>query len=284
MSGLMGDVRLALRRVLGSPALTLLIVATFALGIGANTAVFSLFDQVILRTMPVKDPGSLVLLHTPGPNSGLFESNKNFPNPISYPMFKDFRDKTDVFDGVLAYLPTTVFLGVDNSTERVRADLVSGGFFEVLGLRPALGRLFSEADDVTPGGHAVVVLSHSHWQRRFGSDPSIVGKNVRINASSMEVVGVAPLGFRGLEVGQETLAFVPLSMKRAVTPTWDELESRRAMWLTPVARLKAGVSMEQARIRADVLYKQILAEEVKTMTRNSQTFRDRFVKRSPPSL
>ena len=116
---------------MGSPALTLLIVA--------NTAVFSLFDQVLLRSMPVKDPGSLVLIHTPGPNSGTMESNKSFPRPISYPMFTDFREKTDVFDGVLAYLPTSVFLGVDGNTERIRTDLVSGSYFRVLGLQPALG-------------------------------------------------------------------------------------------------------------------------------------------------
>jgi|CXWL01.1.fsa_nt_gi predicted permease len=280
MSGLMGDVRLALRRVMASPGLTLLIVATFALGIGANTAVFSLFDQVLLRTMPVKDPGSLVIIHTPGPNSGLFESNKNFPNPISFPMYKDLRDKTDVFDGVLAYLPTTVFFGVDNSTERIRTDLVSGTYFDVLGLRPALGRVFSPADDVTPAAHPVVVLSHSYWQRRFASDPNILGKTVRINAASMQVVGVGPQGFRGMEVGQEALAFVPLAMKRAVTPTWDELESRRAMWLTPVARLKPGITMEQAQVRANVLYRQILAEEVKTLTRGSATFKERFVKKN----
>ena len=280
MSGLLGDVRLAVRRVLASPGLTLLIVATFALGIGANTAVFSLFDQVLLRTMPVKDPGSLVIIHTPGPNSGLFESNKEFPNPISYPMFKDFRDKTDVFDGVLAYLPTSVFFGIDNNTERLRADLVSGTYFDVLGLRPAAGRLFSASDDITPGAHPVVVLSHSFWQRRFASDPSVVGKTVRINASSMQVVGVAPPGFRGMEVGQEALAFVPLAMKRAVTPTWDELESRRAMWLTPIARLKPGVTMEQAQARANILYRQILSEEVKSMTRGSATFKERFLKKN----
>ncbi len=122
MRGLLGDLRFALRRVAGSPGLTLLIVATFALGIGANTAVFSLFDQVLLRSMPVKDPGSLVLIHTPGPNSGSFESNKDFPAPISYPMFTDFRDKTDVFEGVLAYFPTSVFFGVDGNTERIQAD------------------------------------------------------------------------------------------------------------------------------------------------------------------
>ena len=280
MNGILDDIRLAFRRVLGSPGLTLLIVSTFALGIGANTAVFSLFDQVLLRSMPVKDPGSLVLIDTPGPNSGMFESNKNFPNPISYPMFKDLRDKTDVFDGVLAYLPTTVFLGVDGSTERVRADLVSGTYFEVLGVRPSAGRVFQAADDLAPGANPVVVLSHSFWQRRFAADPAIIGKSVRINATNMEIVGIAPVGFRGLEVGQETLAFVPLSMKRSVTPTWDELESRRAMWLTPVARLKAGVTLEQAQVRADVLYKQILAEEVTTMTRNSESFRQKFVKKS----
>src|SRR6187401_3512782 len=213
MRGLMGDVRLALRRVLGSPGLTLLIVATFALGIGANTAVFSLFDQVLLRSMPVKDPGALVIIDTPGPNSGLFESNKNFPSPISYPMFKDFRDKTDVFDGVLAYLPTSVFFGVDSNTERVQASLVSGSFFEVLGLQPAKGRLIASSDDVTIGAHPVVVISHNYWERRFGSDPNIVGKAVRINAATMEIIGVAPKNFRGLEVGQDTLAYVPLTMK-----------------------------------------------------------------------
>lgn len=280
MGGLLGDVRLALRRVAGSPGLTLLIVATFALGIGANTAVFSLFDQVLLRSMPVKDPASLVIIHTPGPNQGMFESNKEFPFPISYPMFQDFRDKTDVFEGVLAYLPTTVFFGVDNNTERVHADLVSGTYFDVLGLRPALGRVLSSGDDVTPGGHPVVVLSYAYWQRRFGADPSIIGKTVRINAALMQIIGVAPAGFRGMEVGQEALAFVPLTMKRAVTPTWDELESRRAMWLTPMARLKPGVSMEQAQTRANVLYRQILAEEVKTITRGSESFKERFVKKN----
>ncbi len=280
MGGLLGDVRLALRRVAGSPGLTFLIVATFALGIGANTAVFSLFDQVLLRAMPVKDPGSLVIIHTPGPNQGMFESNKNFPVPISYPMFTDFRDKTDVFDGVLAYMPTTVFFGVDNNTERVRADLVSGTYFGVLGLQPVLGRLLSPADDETPGAHPVVVISHSYWQRRFASDPGVIGKTVRINSSSMEIVGVAPAGFRGMEVGQESLAFVPTSMKREVTPTWDELQSRRAMWLTPMARLRPGVTMEQAQARANVLYHQILAEEVKAIARGSESFKERFLKKN----
>ncbi len=280
MGGLLGDVRLALRRVAGSPGLTFLIVATFALGIEANTAVFSLFDQVLLRAMPVKDPGSLVIIHTPGPNQGMFESNKNFPVPISYPMFTDFRDKTDVFDGVLAYMPTTVFFGVDNNTERVRADLVSGTYFGVLGLQPVLGRLLSPADDETPGAHPVVVISHSYWQRRFASDPGVIGKTVRINSSSMEIVGVAPAGFRGMEVGQESLAFVPTSMKREVTPTWDELQSRRAMWLTPMARLRPGVTMEQAQARANVLYHQILAEEVKAIARGSESFKERFLKKN----
>ena len=283
MSGLIGDVRLAFRRVLGSPALTLLIVATFALGIGANTAVFSLFDQVLLRSMPVKDPGRLVLIHTPGPNSGTMESNKSFPRPISYPMFTDFRDKTDVFDGVLAYLPTSVFLGVDGNTERIRLDLVSGSYFNVLGLQPALGRLFTQADDVTVNGHPLVVLSHGFWQRRFGGDHNIVGKVVRINSASMEVIGVAPPNFHGIEVGQQALAFVPLAMKRTVTPTWDLLESRRAMWLTAIARLKPGITPEQAQVKANVLYRQILAEEAKTMTgrsANFQAFLERFVKKN----
>lgn len=280
MSGLLGDVRLALRRVAGSPGLTLLIVATFALGIGANTAVFSLFDQILLRSMPVKDPGQLVILETTGPNQGLFESNKEFPAPISYPMFKDFRDRTDVFEGVLAYLNTSVFFGVDGNTERITASLVTGGFFDVLGLTPAKGRLLRPSDDLTPGAHPVVVLSYAYWQNRFGGDPDIVGKAVRINASNMEIVGVAPMGFTGIEVGQEVSAYVPTMMKRQVTPTWDHLESRRAMWLTPIARLKPGITLEQARVRADVVYKQILAEELAQLPNASARFRERFPKKN----
>ena len=280
MAGLLGDVRLALRRVAGSPGLTTLIVLTFALGIGANTAVFSLFDQVLLRTMPVEDPGSLVILETAGPNSGMFESNKEFPAPISYPMFKDFRDRTDVFSGVMAYLTTNVFLGVEGNTERVTAGLVTGGFFDVLGLKPAKGRLLTPADDMTPGAHPVVVISYAYWHNRFGADPNIVGKSVRINATNMEIVGIAPQGFTGVEIGQEVSAYVPTMMKREITPTWDFLESRRGMWLTPIARLKPGITAEQARIRADVVYKQILQEELAQMPTASARFRERFPKKN----
>ena len=256
MKGLLGDVRLAFRRVASSPGLTLLIVATFALGIGANTAVFSLFDQALLRTLPVKDPGQLVLLDTPGPNSGSISNNKQSPFPMSYPMFTDFRDKTDAFSGVLTYFPTNVFLGVEGNTQRIQADLVSGTYFEVLGLLPSSGRLFSRADDVSPGAHPVVVLSHSFWNRRFAADPKIAGRTVRINATNMEVVGVAPPGFRGLEMGQEADIFVPLAMKQAATPTWDGLADRRSMFLTTLARLASGRTLEQAREKANVLYHQ----------------------------
>jgi predicted permease len=278
MTDFVADVRHALRRALASPGLAALVVATFAIGIGANTAVFSLFDQVLLRSLPVKEPERLVLVdHTRGPVFGALDTSKKVPEPMSYPMFLEFRDKGNVFDGILAYFTANVVLGVDSTTERVQANLVSGTYFDVLGLKPAAGRLLAPADDVTPGAHPLVVVSHSLWTRRFAGDPSVVGRTVRINSVPMQVIGVAPAGFRGLEVGGEPALYLPLTMKKVATPTWDELQSPRWMWLTAVARLEPGMTIAQATAAANVLYKQILAEDLKTITRGTMAERARFL-------
>ena len=218
MDDLGQDLKFSLRALAKNPVFTLVVVLTLALGIGANTAIFSLMDQVLLRPLPVKEPGRLVVLSGPGPFSGSSHSNSNTLTPFSHPMFEGLRDQNTVFDGVLAHWGAPVHLTVGKQTDNVSGGLVSGTFFQVLGLAPAVGRLFTPEDDRTPGGHPVVVLSHGFWTRRFGGDPNVVGQTVGVNNEPMTIVGVAPAGFHGVEVGEPTDVFVPLMMQAASSP------------------------------------------------------------------
>jgi hypothetical protein len=145
-------------------------------------------DEILLRLLPVKDPGGLVVLSGPGPFSGSSHNNSNTIIPFSHPMYEGLRDKNTVFEGVLAHFSAPVHLTVGQQTDNVAGDLVSGNFFQVLGLAPAVGRLFTAEDDRTPGGHPVVVLSHGFWTRRFGADPSAVGQTVGVNNEPMTIV------------------------------------------------------------------------------------------------
>jgi predicted permease len=279
MDTLLQDARYALRRLARAPGFAFVAVLTLALGIGANAAIFTLLDQVLLRPLPVLEPGRLVLLHGPGPRSGMNTANKLLPTPLSYPMFVDFRDKGDAFSGVLAYYPLGLHVEAQGGTERIDAELVSGSYFEVLGLRPAAGRLLSRQDDVTPGGHPLAVLSHAYWTRRFGSEASVVGQVLLVNGTPLTVIGVAPRGYRGAELGGDPALFVPLAMKAQMTPTWDRLQDRRAFWLTVMARLKPGMTREQATAASNVLYRQILEEEVKALEGRPESLRKRFVEK-----
>lgn len=269
--------RLALRRLVKTPGFTLLVVTTFSLGIALNTAVFFLTDRIVLHVLPVKDPQELVLVDTPGPSSGFFSATKRYPAPMSLPLLRDLRDKTNTFAGVFGYFQAPVAIGVQGAVEPAQADLVTGDYFPVLGIQPAHGRLFTRADDVTPLAHPLVVLSHDYFTRRFGSDATVVGKTILVNASAFEVAGVAPAGFRGLDIGARTDVFIPMMQKRQITPTWDLLEDRRARWVTPIARLRRDLTRTEALARANVLYSQILAEEIKAIPEASQRFRERFL-------
>src|SRR4051812_16515538 len=165
MQDLWRDIRQTSRALRKTPGFTVVVLLTLALGIGANTAIFSLMDQVLLRSLPVRDPGSLILLDGPGAFQGRTFNLQTF----SYPMYTDFRDQTQVFSGLLARFPTTMTVGWHGQAERVQGDLVSGNYFEVLGVQPAIGRVLSVADDRTPGAHPVAVLSYGYWVRRFAS-------------------------------------------------------------------------------------------------------------------
>jgi hypothetical protein len=182
-----------------SPLFTTAAVLSLALGIGANSAIFSLLNQVVLRALPVEDPERLVLLHTDysGPGSS---SSDNSEAVFSYPMYRDLRDRDTAFSAVIARMGTQPTVGWRGNTESAAAELVSGNFFRALGVGAAIGRVLVPEDDDAPGGHPVVVISHSYWSSHFANDPGILNQTVTVNGHPMTVVGVADARFNGIVV------------------------------------------------------------------------------------
>jgi predicted permease len=274
MDQILADIRFAGRTILKNPGFAAVVVLTLGLGIGANTAIFTLMDQVLMRPLPVKDPHQLVLLDGPGPFSGRTHNNRTF----SHPMYLALRDgASSVFQGTLARFSTDATLTWRGRSERVFVESVSGNYFEVLGVGPTIGRTITPDDDRTAGGAPVVVLSHGFWKRRFGGDPAVVGQSITINGRPMDVIGVAARDFQGIEVGAVVDVFVPLTMKAALTPTWDDLANWRSRWVNVMARLAPGVSFEQAVAGANVAYSQALNEDIKTLEKWSDKNKARFL-------
>ncbi len=220
---IMSDVRLALRGWRRAPIFTAIAILSIALGIGATTAIFTLVDQVLLRSLPVRNPHELVQVTT----RAIYGENWGDGTEISFPMYQDLRDNNQVFAGMLARFGFNLHIGYGGQTERVAGELVSGTYFPVLGVDAALGRTLLPEDDVRPGGHPVAVLSHGFWVSRFASDPNVIGRGVIINGHPYTIVGVARPGFEGIEVGRPTQVFVPIMMKGQITPGWNGLDQRR---------------------------------------------------------
>jgi putative ABC transport system permease protein len=273
MQSIWRDIRHTARALRKTPGFTAVVLFTLALGIGANTAIFSLMDQVILRSLPVRDPSQLVLLDGPGAFQGRTFNAQTF----SYPMYSDFRDQNRVFSGLLARFPAAMTVGWKGQAERVQGDLVSGNYFDVLGVRPALGRVFTAADDRIPGAHPVAVLSYGFWQRRFAGDPSVLNQTLTVNGHPLTIVGVSASGFSGVQVGTSSDVMVPLMMKPLMTPTWNDLDNRRSRWLTVIGRLAPGVSRDQAAGQMNVIYRQINEQEIKDIKNASASFKQRFL-------
>jgi len=263
------DIRYALRGFKRTPLFTLVAVLSLAFGIGANTAVFSLLDQVMLRLLPVKHPEELVLLTEKGPHYG---SNTGM-HAMSYPMYKDFSEHNDVFSGMFCRFPITASLGYGSRTELIDAELVSGSYFPVLGVGAALGRTFTPDDDRIPNGHPLAVLSYSFWQSRFASDPSILNKTLVINGHSLTIVGVAQPGFDGVELGHTSKVFIPVMMKAQMTPQWDAMKDRRWRWINAFGRLKPGVSLTRAQAALQpFMHSMIVMEVQEPAFRNASDF------------
>jgi predicted permease len=257
---LMQDLRYSVRTLAKNPAFTLIAMATLALGIGANTAMFSLLDQVVLRLLPVRDPERVVIVRETGNHYG----NSYGPNTISWPMFEDLRDNNQVFSGMFCRFPATVTISGGDRAAQISAELVSGSYFPILGVGAALGRTIAPDDDAVPDSRPVVVLSYSFWRSYFDGDRSIVGRTINLNSYAMTVIGVAQPGFDGVELGVPAKVFVPIMMKTEMTPHSDGLKDRRRRlsWVTAYGRLKPGVSMEQAQLSLQPLMHSILEMEV----------------------
>ena len=279
MINLLEDLRYSLRGLRRSPMFTIVALLSLALGIGANTAVFSLMDQALLRSLPVKHPEQLVLFSAPGPRRGSVDTSYDDKFTFSHPMYRDFRDRNPVFSGVLARFPISFSMSWHDQTERIHGDLVSGNYFEVLGLNAAIGRTLTQDDDRTPGAHPVVVLSYGFWKRRFGGDPGVLNQTITLNAHSLTIVGVAQAGFKSVGLGESADVFVPMMMRAQMSPASDDLDKRRSMWLNIFARLKPGISRQQAEAAMNTFWKPILESEVKELPNASQTVRTNFVKR-----
>jgi predicted permease len=253
---------LALRTLVRAPLVTSVAVLSLALGIGANAAIFSLFDQMLLRPLQVAEPERLVNLSAPGPKPGSQSSNNagRSEDIFSYPMFRDLERQQRVLTGLAAHRSFSANLAFRSQTLSGEGMLVSGSYFPVLGVRPALGRLLTPEDDAAPGAGMLAVLSHDFWRTRFDESAAVVGESLVVNGQSLTIVGVAPPGFAGTTLGSRPQVFVPISLREALTPGWKVFDNRRAYWAYLFGRLKPGVSLEQAQAALDGAYGAIVRE------------------------
>lgn len=277
METLWQDLRYGMKMLVKSPVFTIAAVLTLALGIGANTAIFSLTDQILLRRLPVPNPEKLVVFRSPGPNRGSITSDSDSAESFSYLLYKDLRDRSTVFDGVLARFAIPLSIAGGGQTERANGELVSGNYFETLRVPSAMGRVFTQDDDRVPGAHPVIVLSHGYWARRFGGDPGVLNDTLVVNGQTMTIVGVARAGFNGVQVGQMPDIFIPMAMKAQMTPNWDGLNNRRDSWLAIMGRLKPEVTPQQAEEALRIIYRPILEEELKSIRGWSPDVQERFL-------
>jgi predicted permease len=259
MEDVVRDLRSAVRSLGRSRLFTVVAVLSLALGIGANTAMFTLIDQALIRRLPVDEPDQIALVKMEG---SFYGSTWGSSFALSYPLYEDLSENNRVFSGMLCRFPTQVGLGFGGRTERVAAEVVSGTYFPVLGVGAALGRTFTAEEDQTPGGHPVVVLSHDYWRSRFAADPAIVGQTLVVNGHGMTVIGVAQAGFRGVELEFVPQIYVPMMMKAWMTPLWDALDDRRTRFVNAFGRLEPGVSLAQAQASLAPFFKGILEREV----------------------
>ena len=284
MSSLLQDVRYAMRQLRKSPGFTITVILTLALGIGANSAIFTLVDQVLLRMLPVEKPKELVRFHWTGPFRGSMSSfGGDGGNYFSYLMYKDLRDKNQVFQGILAADRAGIGISWRNQAESKDAEVVTGNYFQLLGVKPALGRLISPQDETEKNANPVAVLSYDYWKTRFGGAQDIVGQTVLINGHSFVVVGVAPANFASAIGGYRPGVFVPVTMIEYAIP-WrapiDDLKNRRSAWLTLVARLKPGVTAAQAEASLGPLWYSLRAYELTQMKDVTERFRTNFLDNS----
>jgi predicted permease len=279
MTSSIADLRLALRGLRRSPLFASVAILSLALGIGANTAIFTLIDQILLRKLPVTAPDQLVMLYQQGIHNGSNMGSRMH----SYPIYQDIQQRAEPLAEVLCRRLVPASVSIDNQTERLQAEMVSGNYFSMLGVKPALGRVFnSREDDQSYQGHPVVVLSYDYWVRRFARDPAVLGKKILVNDSPMTIVGVSAAGFAGIDPAQSPQIRVPVQMKPVMVPDWAwlRMDDRRARWVQVFGRLKPGHTVESAQGPLQGLFTQIRGYEMTLPAAKdwSAYSRDQFMK------
>jgi predicted permease len=256
----MVNLKLALRTLFKSPFVTLVAIISLALGIGANAAIFSLFNELLLRPLPVPEPSRLVNLGAPGPKPGSQSCNQagDCDAVFSYLMFRDLERTQNVFSGLAAHRLFGANLAYRNQTISGEGMLVSGGYFPTLGINPALGRLLGPQDDPKVGESHVAVISHSYWTTRFDRNPDVINDTLIVNGQHMTIVGVAPEGFEGTTLGARPYVYVPITMRGLMNPGFTGFDNRRNYWAYLFGRLKPGMTLEGARSQLSAQYRAIV--------------------------
>ena len=255
------DLRLAVRGLSRNPLFSIVAILSLTLGIGANTAIFTLIDQILLRKLPVKNPEELVMLYQQGPHSGSNMGSRMH----SYPIYQEYQKRAEPLAEVVARRLADASIAVDNQTERIDIEMVSGNYFSMLGVGPAAGRVFnSQEDDQVYEGHPVVVISHDYWMRRFNGDQSAIGKKILVNNYPMTIVGVSAAGFAGIDPARSPQMRVPILMKPVIVPEWGwvRMDDERTRWVQVFARLKPGYTAESAQGPLQGLFTQIRQHEM----------------------
>ena len=270
------DLRYAFRQLRRSPSFTLIAVLSLTLGIGANTAIFSLLDQVLLRTLPVRNPGELVYLYSEGPWEGDYSADEPGGAAFSYPAFREMQREPTPLVGLAGAHHIPASLAFNNQASHGYARLVSGNYFELLGVRPAIGRLLTESDDQNPGAGPRAVLGYDYWSSRFGANVAVLNQTMLVNNYPMTIVGVTRKGFLSERQGHPPDIYLPLSMKREVTPGWDGFADPKDAWFTLFGRLKPGVTLEQAEAEIDVVYRAQMAKIIPLLGTSTGDFLTRF--------
>ncbi|HEX4021772.1 MAG TPA: ABC transporter permease [Acidobacteriaceae bacterium] len=276
------DIRFALRQLRKSPAFALTAVLTLALGIGANTAIFSLIHQALLSSLPVPNPQQLMMLQYSGAEEGWartwMSDGPGAHTAFSYPMYRDLRDKNTSFQGLLAMVPADLTVSAGNHAERVDGELVSGNYFQTLGVRPALGRLLLPSDETAQNANPVAVLSFAYWQARFAMNPAVLHQTIHINSYPFTVVGVAAPGFHSVAEGATPDVFLPVTMEPEAMPGMSDLTARRTRWLILVGRLKPDITPQQAEASLQPMWMSLRRMELEQISDRSVHLSAGFLK------
>jgi putative ABC transport system permease protein len=271
------DIRFGLRVLRKNLGFTIIAVITLALGIGANTAIFSVMNQVLLRRLPVRNPGELVVLHAPGPFPGRTNSDGDATESFSYPLYKGLRDGAAGVVDLIARASYDASLASQGQTERGHLELVTGNYFNVLGVGPAIGRVFDPQDDNTPGGNQLAVLSYNYWTRHFAADPNVLNKSILVNNVPMTIVGVARNGFTGVQIGLTPDVFVPMSMAKQMTFDDGAITEWNDHWIKVLGRRKPNINDAQALAGLNAAYHPLLQENLAKITSFNEQKRQAFL-------